>query len=169
MLQREQIPVEVQETVLAKLGHCQRYDSAFRKLYALCAINGIHPESASIMDIAGQLVQLCELSPSDARNAYSACLVLPGMAPLRFNVLLQKSRKTWSAAGPKYSEFWEVETVLEQLSQVPLNWNSVRAVRDRLLLILRLFHLMRSVDCRRIERTVSFIGERPFVLVRRKG
>jgi len=169
ILQREQMPLQVQNSLLAKMSSTERYDAAFRKLYALCTINGIHPEEASVMEIAGQIVQLCDLSQADARNAYSACLLLPGLNALRCNVLLQKCRKTWSAAEPKYSEFWEVEVVLQRMAQVPLQWASVPCVRARLLLVFRLFHLMRSVDCSRIQRTISFIGDRPFILVRRKG
>ena len=169
LLQREQISLEAQNTYVAQLGNPVRYDWAFRKLYALCQINGINPETASIMEIAGQISQLNALSPSDARNAYSACLALPGMAPLRFNVLLQKCRKTWSTSQPKYSEFWDVEKVLARMSSVPLDSSSVMPLRDRLILVLRFFHLMRSIDCARIKRTISFMHDRPFILIRRKG
>ena len=61
------------------------------------------------------------------------------------------------------------EYFLQKLGATPLNWSNILQVRDRLLLVLRFFHLMRSVDCARLHRTVSFIGQRPFIAIQRKG
>ena len=91
------------------------------------------------------------------------------MAPLRFNVLLQKCRKTWSKSQPKYSEFWDVEQVLSRMSAVKFDMASNVQVRNRLIMVLRFFQLMRSIDCARIKRTVSFLDGRPFILIQRKG
>ena len=169
MLQREQVPPQSQNLYLARIKNCARYDLAFRKLYALCCINKLDPKDATVLQIAAQIAHLCEVSTADARNAYSACLLLPGMQGLRFNVLLQKCRRQWNTSGPRYSEFWDAENVLERLSHRHFDPTSISQVRDRLLLALRLFHLMRSIDCCRIRRSISFIGKRPFILVQRKG
>ena len=169
MLQREQISVQAQETYLAKLGDCRRYDSAFKKLWALCQINGVHPENASTNDVAEQILLLYDFSPSDARNAYSACLMLPGFSSLRFSFLLQKCKKQWSRSTPKYCDFWDPSPLLQKLLSIPFSWENLADVRNRLILVLKIFHLMRSIDCARIQRTISFIDNRPFILVQRKG
>ena len=91
------------------------------------------------------------------------------MDSLRFNVLIQRCKKQWSAAGPKYTEVRDARLLLLQLKQQPLQWNVNHRLRDRLILLLRIFHLMRSVDCSRIKRTISFIVHRHFFLVCRKG
>ena len=90
MLQREQISPQSQKAYLDRLSSISRYDRAFRKLYALCCLNGINLEQANVMEVADQIVQLNQLSPAEARNAYSACLWLPRLAGLRFNVVIKK-------------------------------------------------------------------------------
>ena len=108
IFQREQIPVKTQETYLAQIKSIKRYDSAFRKLWELCKSHGVHPETASIPFLASQILQLSQYSLPEARNAYSACLLLPGTQGLRFHPLLQLTKKKWNTSIPRYPEFWDM-------------------------------------------------------------
>ena len=142
---------------------------AFRKSWALSTIHGLNPEVASVQEIASQILLLNDISPSEARNAYSACLLLPGFSSLKFSPLLQKCKKLWSKTVPKYTDFWDPNPLLEKMFLQPIDWSNISDIRNRLLLTLIFFHLMRSIDCARIKRTISFIDNRPFILVKRKG
>ena len=152
-----------------KLGPCKRYDSSFRKLWALCTIKGLIPSTSSSKDLVPYLLQLHDHSPNDARNAYSALLLLPGFSDLKFHPMLQKVKKAWNTSEPKYTDFWSMEPLLDKLSKQKLDWKNVKQLRIRLLLCLKFFHLMRSIDCARTQRTLSFLDDRPFILVQRKG
>jgi hypothetical protein len=119
--------------------------------------------------VAEQILLLNGVSVSQARNAYAAVLLIPGMECLRFSLLLKQCRRQWNSSTPKYSVFWSMEEVVARLAKQPLNWNSVLEVRNRLIMVWRLFALHRSVELSRIYRKVSFVGGEPFVLLRRKG
>ena len=127
------------------------------------------PLKATVPEIADVLTQLTALSPSHGRNTYSACLLLPGLQSLRFNVLMMRCKRSWSHRDPRYTAFWKVEDVLARLVTTPLSWTCVSDIRGRLLMVLRILHLMCSVDLSRIFRTVSFIGDRPFIRIQQKG
>jgi hypothetical protein len=50
-----------------------------------------------------------------------------------------------------------------------IHWKSVQQLRDRLIIILRVVHLMRSVDLERITRNLATQNGQHFILIRRKG
>ena len=54
-------------------------------------------------------------------------------------------------------------------SDKKLNWNDVSQVRDRLILVLRLLQLCRSVDLSRIWRNMSQVGNEFYIKAQRKG
>ena len=82
-----------------------RYSSALVKLWFLCDLRGISPFEANLPQIAAQLAALHELSPADARNAYSALLLLPQFEQLRFSPLLTSLKRQWNHAQHRYSTF----------------------------------------------------------------
>jgi hypothetical protein len=75
----------------------------------------------------------------------------------------------WSVSNPKYSDLWSGAIFLQNLSQQPLNWQSIQQNRDRLILCLRLVHLCRSIDLQNTWRTLSFQEDQLFILIQRKG
>jgi hypothetical protein len=118
--------------------------------------------------VAASLVKNFSFSPAQARNAYTAMLMLPGFSALRCHPLLSSYRRKWNSNLQKYAVFWDPSQLITRLANTPLE-TDVSALRERLILLLRLLCLHRSVDLSRILRTVSVYNDRPFVLVRRKG
>ena len=122
-------------------------------------------------DVSAGLMELHSFSRADARNAYSARLLFPGFQSLRFNNMISVIRKNWKCDTPKYAAFWSPEPIIRQLlGAAPSVRNlSTPALRLHLLLSLRLFHLCRGVDLSTILRVISFVGNRPFMKIKRKG
>ena len=73
------------------------------------------------------------------------------------------------ARGSKYADFWDAKMVLQKLLCQNLDWSSVREVRDRTILILRLFHLCRSVDLQRSRRRKALMQGATWLWLQRKG
>ena len=167
-LEKQQVPPEVADDFIQRNQSLVRYDTAFRLLWAVLADRQIQPEAASVHDVAAGIVCLFSASPAQARNAYSAMLMLPGFGSLRFHSLLAPYRRRWNTSLQKYAVFWDPSPILQELAQVPLE-NSVGGLRDRLIILLRIVCLHRSVDLSRVLRTISVFEDRPFLLVRRKG
>ena len=59
--------------------------------------------------------------------------------------------------------------MVEKLKKIPVNWSNVQQVRDRCILVLRLFHLCRSVDLAQASRTKAPSGAEVYWLLKRKG
>ena len=95
--------------------------------------------------------------------------MLPGFESLRFSPLLKGEKRKWNSSQAAYSDFWDADEVLLKLLQKPLNWFSIREVRNRLIVVFRLLHLCRSIDLQRSVRTLSSQGDRFFLLLRRKN
>ena len=70
---------------------------------------------------------------------------------------------------PKYSVFWDASDVLGKLAAKPVLWHSVESVRGRLIPVLRLLQLFRSVDLVQTWRSCSYAGTEMFITVQRKG
>ena len=121
-LERRETQNESIQTYLEQLGDLRRYDGAFQALWKLSCEKGIDPTNASMDQVAQMLLLLNALSASQARHAYSACLLIPGLDQLRFHPLLRKCKKEWNHSGEKYATFWDAKKVLEQLLAEPLNW-----------------------------------------------
>ena len=168
-LQGRQVPLEGQDHYIRKLGDLRRYQSAINAFWQQCISVSPDPFSLSLDAIASQLLLLHDRSPAQARSAYSAPLLVPGLEHLRFSSLLKVCKRQWSASQPKYSVFWSAGRVVKLLAHQRLNWDSVEQVRDRLILCWRLFGLHRSIDLARLYRKVSFVNRRPFVVIDRKG
>ena len=124
-LEAKQVQTEDIDTFLSQQKTLARYDSAFRLLCALCVSRGVSPDSANLHQVAGQLLELNKISSSEARNAYSALLMIPGWEQIRFSSLLGPCKRSWNASQPKYSTFLDAWAVLKILSQQTLDWSSV--------------------------------------------
>ena len=59
--------------------------------------------------------------------------------------------------------------MLQALQEQVLDWASLEQLRSRLIIVLRLLLLHRSVDLSRVLRTLSKVGGKYFILVQRKG
>ena len=126
-------------------------------------------ETASLWEIASHIVQLNTKSVHEARNAYSALLWVPGLDQLRFPPVLKNCKKFWNNSNPKYAVFWDPTKILQKMAHIPFQWNNVQHVRDRLIIAWRLVQLARSIDLARMFRKISFVDQRPFVWLQRKG
>jgi hypothetical protein len=168
-LEAKQISAEDIDSYLKDLKSIQRYDSAFKTLWAICFEKRLPLDTITIYQLASQILYLNQFSPSQARNAYSAMLLIPGWDQLRFCPLLHTCKRTWNTSQAKYSTFWDAENVLKKLCLQPLNWQSIQAVRDRLILACRLLNLFRSVDLARTWRCHSSIGDQFYILTQRKN
>jgi hypothetical protein len=168
-LESQQISGEDITTFLSINKSLHRYDSAFRLFCGVCTVRGLNPLTATLHQLASQLLYLHNLSSAQARNAYSALLFIPGLQQLRFHPLLTQVKRLWNTSHPKYSVFWDAGRVLDLLDSQRLDWNSIEAVRDRLILIFRLLQLYRSVDLERTFRVCSLFQGTLYVSTRRKG
>jgi hypothetical protein len=169
VLERKQISPEGVTLYLRKISHLKQYDKAFKKLWTMLFHKGLDPATASLEDISALLLELNELSTTDARNAYAACLIIPGFEHLRFSPLLRAVKRLWNYSAPKYTDFWDATRVLDLLRAKKLDFSSIQQVRDRLIIVMRLLHLMRSIDLARSYRVLSFQDGKPYWLLRRKG
>ena len=168
-LEGKQISPEDIDLYLKEQKSIARYDSAFKLLWAICIEKDLPLEDLSIYQLASQIVYLNKFSPSQARNAYSAMLLIPGWDQLRFCPLLHQCKRNWNYSQAKYSTFWDAEDVLQKVALAPLNWKSIEEVRNRLIIVCRLLNLYRSVDLARTWRCQSSVGKQFYVLTQRKN
>ena len=82
---------------------------------------------------------------------------------------MKRLRKRWNHAAPKYGAFFGAVPFLRRLLVRPLNRSSISQVRDRLLIVWRLFQLYRSVDLEHARRAVSEVNGKCYILAKRKG
>ena len=141
----------------------------FKLFWAFCTLHGTSATSASVCQLAGMILQFAKVVPSHARHAYASLLLIPGMESLQFSPLLRQIKRSWNATQTRYVHFYDAPDPIARLASTPFNSHSVEELRLRLLLCLRFFMLCRNIDLERIFRTVSFINERPFILIKRKG
>ena len=125
--------------------------------------------TASLWEIASQLLKLNVFQTHQARNAYSALLLIPGLDQLRFPPLLKQIKRGWNQSVPKYATFWSGSNLLKKLATQALDWTSPSQIRDRLILSWRLVQICRSIDLARLFRKVTMVDGRPFVWIQRKG
>ena len=120
--------------------------------------------------MATAIISLSEMSMAEAGNAYAAVCLLPGFESIKFSPLLKTLKRAWNQSVQKYGAFWDPRPILRKLETKKPLWEfSVPELRDRVILLFRLLGLYRGVDLARTSRKISFVGERPFILVQRKG
>ena len=79
ILEGKQIENKTIGDFLARNKSLKRYSSGFRLLWPIFQRGDAHPPHANSDQIADAIVQLFHFSPSQARNAYSAVLLLTGV------------------------------------------------------------------------------------------
>ena len=150
-----------------------RYSSGFKLLWAMLTKNGINPPEATVDQVVDNLIQLFGVSKHQARNAYSALLLLPGYQSVRFHPLLSPYKKMWNIATEKYACFWDARPVLLKLAETPFSFfddpSHLVDLRTQLILVARLLCLYRSVDLAQALRTCSVLHSKPFLKIKRKG
>ena len=146
-----------------------RYCGAFRLLWALVELRGFDVVKTSISDVARLLLGLHHVSPSQARNAYSACLLFPQLQGLKFSILLKTVKRSWYKSEPRYATFYHATAVFCKFAAQPLDRTNVESVRLRLILVWRFLGSYRGVDLSRVYRVVSVVNGQGMVAVRRKG
>ena len=77
MLQSKEVKGEIIENFLSHSPSIKRYDSAFRTLWALLSSKGLDPPTSILEQIASEIIEIHNWSPSQAKNAYSSVLLLP--------------------------------------------------------------------------------------------
>ena len=171
LLEQQKISQSSIISYMKGLSSLSRYESAFKKLLFVLQLQGVDLKEATVVQIAEALLLIADCSLADARCAYSAALLLPGFSALRFCPLLSQVKKKWSVSVERYATFWDPTVMLQKLCsfQGDLSVLSVEDLRKRLILCWRLLALHRGVDLSRTQRKISFVGEKVFILVQRKG
>ena len=169
MLEKQQMSAEGISLYLEKLPSLVRYQNAFNHFWSLCVQNKVDFQTSSLWTIAGELLKLHKQLPHQARNAYSALLLIPGFDQLRFSPILRPCKREWNISTPKYSTFYSATPFLQKLDNTSLRWSNLEDVRNRLIICWRFIQLARSIDLSRLYRTISLIENRPFVWIHRKG
>ena len=109
-------------------------------------------DQLSMYQLASQILYLKKFSPCQARNAYSAVLLIPGWDQLQFCPLLHQCKRSWNHSPAKYSTFWDADVLLKKLLSQPLNWQSVEHVRNRLIIVCRILNLFsKHRSCQNVE------------------
>ena len=168
-LQRKQISAENIENNLKQIKSLKTYDKAFQALWIFCQERGGDPLTMTPEEAASWILRFAQQKPHQARNAYSAFLHIPGWEYLKFSPIIRQAKKFWSLSGAKCADFWDASSVVRKLQAIPLDLNDIRQVRDRAIIVLRLFHLCRSVDLSQALRITSKCNRQRFWKLKRKG
>ena len=170
VLQEQQMSPEAINSYLSSLKNLDRYNRPFQITWALLEEKGIDPPIATIPQVVSALLQLKEISISQARNAYSALIHFPQFQRLKFSPLLSQLKKEWNTNVQKYASFWDANPILQAMADYHMtDLTDLASVRDRLIISFRLLMLHRGVDLQRTLRSISFAQGSPFILVKRKG
>ena len=113
-MERKQVSSENIRIHLTRIKSLQRYDQAFRKLWAFMVENGTSPLNCPMEEVAIFITRMASLSLHEARNAYSACIFIPELDSLRFSKTLQPIKRLWNFSPPKYQDFWNRKDVLQK-------------------------------------------------------
>ena len=89
---------------------------------------GGDPKDLSNANILGQIKKLSLISPSEAKHAYSALLLIPGLESLKFSPLLKQCKREWNASIAMYSDFWDAPEVLKKLERQWVKLTSIQSV-----------------------------------------
>ena len=169
LLERKQVSPENIASYLRKTPQIGQYNKSFQTFWKFCAAKSVNVQESSLEEIALNLVTFNKIDQHMAKKAYSAILLLPGYDGLRFSPFLKECKRLWFSSQSRYATFWDADPVLRRLANTPLNWNNVQQVRDRLILVLRILQLCRSIDLERMWRTLSKVDDEYYIKIRRKG
>ena len=107
--------------------------------------------------------------PGTGQECLQCITPFPRLGSIAFLPIACIWQKSWQKSQARYSTFWDATTVLEKWAHMPLYWESIQEVRDRLIIIFRLLNLSRSIDLARTWRCLSQVGDQAFVLTQRKN
>ena len=147
----------------------KRYCIAFRFLWALAELRGFDVVKTAISDVAGLLLELHQVSPSQARKANMACLVFPQLQGLKFSILLKTVKRSWYKIEQRYATVYDATSVFCKFASQLLLRINVVSVCLRLILVWRFFGLYCGVELSRVYWVVSRVDGQGMVAVRRKG
>ena len=145
VLESRQVSADSITSHLAGLKNVTQYDRAFKTFWAFLTEQGSQLPAFPLDEVALQLKKMHFVNQQVAKNAYSAIVAVPGYDSLKFYPLLKECKRQWYSSA-KYATFCDCKPVLEKLKDTPVKWTVIRHVRDRLILVLRLIHLIRAVD-----------------------
>ena len=74
------------------------------------------PQTMTLEETASWILKMSKVSPHEARNAYSALLLIPGWEALRFVQLIKHCKREWGSSVAKFTDFWDAKTILEKYS-----------------------------------------------------
>ena len=171
VLEGKQIQNKTIDDFLMKNKSIKRYSSAFRALWHLLEEGGVSPPQATVDQVADAIVQLFQISATQARNAYSALLLIPGYAGIRFHTLLSLYKRLWNKGTEKYGALWDPMPMLIELATTPLHElkNNLPHLRLQFILCSLILCLYRSSDLANLKRITSIFWGVSFVKVKRKG
>ena len=118
--------------IRTKSATLQRYQSAFVQFFQMAIARGLTLDS-SLDAFAAVLLDLHAESASQAHNAYSGLVMIPGLEPLKFSTLLHDVRKEWYASAPRYEDFWDPVPLVLKFASQPMP-SSIEGIRLRLIL-----------------------------------
>ena len=153
---------------LKGLGTLNRYQNAFALLFAMMLCDGLTINSP-LDAFLGLLLELHAVSRSQARNAYSALLLVLGFHDVKYHPLLKHAKKEWNKHFPRYAAFWDPVPVFVAFLNTSYDVKSIAHARIRLILLWRFLGLFTSIDLSPTRGHVSSIVERRFVVVQRKN
>ena len=99
-----------------------------------------------VATLMSRFVELTSLST--ARNLYSALLCCPPLYALRFASILNRTKRSWNVAKPRYDAFYDVEKLLHSMTCEPLP-STEEDIRLRAIVLLRLVCLFKGIDLAR--------------------
>ena len=107
-MEGKQISAEAIKNFLDQNKSMGKYDPSFRKLWVLIKAQGVLPQCATLSQVASAIITLHHLTPSQAKNAYSGMLLVPGFSALRSEPLLAPFKKLCNSSTQKYGTFWQL-------------------------------------------------------------
>ena len=153
---------------LKGLATLHRYQNAFALLFAMALREGLIINSP-LDAFGGLLLELHAVSHSQACNAYSALLLVPGFHDVKYHPLLKHAKKQWNKHSPRYAAFWDPVPVFLAFLNTSYDVKYNAHARIPLILLWRFLGLFTSINFSRTRRQISSIGEHRFVVVRRKN
>ena len=157
------------ENNLRQIKSLNTYDKAFQELWHFCVRGGGDPLTMSLEEVASWILRFAQEQPHRAGNAYSGFLLIPGWEFLKFSQYIKQAKRLWNVSGAKYADFWDAARVVEKLKSQKIDLCNVAQVRDRCILVLRLFHMCRSVDLSQALRVKSKCNGQLYWKLKRKG
>ena len=146
----------------------KRYNTSFALLSAMAVRKNLTIDSPTDAFV-GLLIDLHQFSESHARNAYSALLLILGFDQIEFHPMLAPYRKQWNKSTAKYAAFWDPMPIFLAFINTSYDRGVISQVRLKLILLWRFLTFFRSIHFSQVRRDVSSIGDRNWVVVRRKN